>query len=52
VEIQPETLINFKLQSPITVTTTHKVGATRSFDDNTNTDPNSNPPQLEQRPPQ
>jgi hypothetical protein len=52
VEIQPETLINFKLQSPITVTTTHKVGGTRSFDDNTNNDPNSNPPQLEQRPPQ
>ena len=47
VEIQPETLVNFKLQSPITVTTTHVVGATRSFDDNTN--PN---PQLEQRPPQ
>ena len=50
VEIQPETLINFRLSSPITVTTTHKVGATRSFDDNT--DPNANPPQLEQRPPQ
>jgi hypothetical protein len=47
VEIQPETLINFKLQSPITVTTTHAVGAPRSFDDNTNP-----APQLEQRPPQ
>ena len=47
VEIQPETLINFKLQSPITVTTTHVVGAPRSSDDN----PNPNP-QLEQRPPQ
>lgn len=45
VEIQPETLINFKLQSPITVTTSHKVGQVRSFDDNSN-------PQLEQRPPQ
>jgi hypothetical protein len=50
VEIQPETLINFRLSSPITVTTTHQVGTTRSFDDNT--DPNANPPQLEQRPPQ
>ncbi len=47
VQIQPETLINFKLQSPITVTTTHAVGQVRSFDDNSN--PN---PQLEQRPPQ
>lgn len=46
VEIQPETLINFKLQSPITITTSHKVGSSvRSFDDNSN-------PQLEQRPPQ
>lgn len=47
VKIQPETLINFKLQSPITVTTTHVVGEVRSFDDNT--DPN---PDLQQRPPQ
>jgi outer membrane biosynthesis protein TonB len=49
VQIQPETLINFKLQSPITVTTTRAVGQqVRSFDDNTD----SNNPQLEQRPPQ
>ncbi|WP_158748934.1 BON domain-containing protein [Acidobacterium sp. S8] len=48
VEIQPETLINFKLQSPITVTTSHKVGAVRSFDDNSN----SSSPELQQRPPQ
>lgn len=47
VEIQPETLINFKLQSPITVTTSHEIGATRSFDDNTGTNP-----QLQSRPPQ
>ena len=47
VQIQPETLINFKLQSPITVTTTHTVGQVRSFDDNT-----SSNPELEQRPPQ
>lgn len=47
VQIQPETLINFKLQSPITVTTTHQVGQVRSFDDNT-----SSSPQLEQRPQQ
>jgi len=47
VQIQPETLINFKLQSPITVTTTHTVGQVRSFDDNTSANP-----QLEQRPPQ
>ena len=47
VQIQPETLINFKLQSPITVTTTHQVGQVRSFDDNT-----SSTPQLEQRPQQ
>jgi hypothetical protein len=47
VQIQPETLINFKLQSPITVTTTHTVGQVKSFDDNTA--PN---PQLDQRPPQ
>jgi hypothetical protein len=47
VQIQPETLINFKLQSPITVTTTHAVGQVKSFDDNTA--PN---PELEQRPPQ
>lgn len=47
VQIQSETLVNFKLQSPITVTTSHEVGTTRSFDDNTA--PN---PQLEQRPPQ
>ena len=46
VEIQPETLINFKLQSPITVTTSHKVGAVRSFDDN------SGNPELQQRPSQ
>jgi hypothetical protein len=45
VEIQPETLINFKLQSPITVTTTHKVGGGRSFEENSN-------PQLQPRPPQ
>ncbi len=43
VQIQPETLINFKLQSPITVTTTQKTGEVRSFDDNTD-------PQLQQRP--
>jgi len=47
VQIQPETLINFKLQSPITVTTTHTVGQVKSFDDNTGSSP-----QLEQRPPQ
>lgn len=47
VEIQPETLINFKLQSPITVTTARAVGSTRSFDDNT-----SPQPELQQRPPQ
>jgi len=47
VQIQPETLINFKLQSPITVTTTRALGQVRSFDDNTSTSP-----QLEQRPPQ
>ncbi|HEX3436235.1 MAG TPA: BON domain-containing protein [Pseudacidobacterium sp.] len=47
VQIQPETLINFKLQSPVTVTTTLQAGATRSFDDNTSTDP-----QLQQRSPQ
>ncbi|MGC1299770.1 MAG: BON domain-containing protein [Alloacidobacterium sp.] len=47
VEIQPETLINFTLQSPITVTTSHAVGEVRSFDDNTSTKP-----ELEQRPPQ
>jgi len=47
VQIQPETLINFKLQSPITVTTTRTVGQVRSFDDNT-----SSNPELEQRPPQ
>jgi hypothetical protein len=47
VQIQPETLINFKLQSPVTVTTTHAVGQVRSFDDN-----NAPNPQLEQRPPQ
>jgi hypothetical protein len=47
VQIQPETLINFRLQSPITVTTTHAVGQVKSFDDNT-----ASNPQLEQRPPQ
>ena len=47
VQIQPETLINFKLQSPITVTTTHAVGQVKSFDDNT-----ASNPELEQRPPQ
>ncbi|QNI34355.1 BON domain-containing protein [Alloacidobacterium dinghuense] len=47
VQIQPETLVNFKLQSPITVTTTHAVGQVRSFDDNSSSDP-----QLEQRQPQ
>ncbi|HYK36149.1 BON domain-containing protein [Alloacidobacterium sp.] len=47
VQIQPETLVNFKLQSPITVTTTQAVGQVRSFDDNTNSNP-----ELEQRPPQ
>jgi hypothetical protein len=47
VQIQPETLINFKLQSPITVTTTHAVGQVRSFDDNTGSNP-----ELQQRPPQ
>jgi len=45
VKIDPETLINFKLQSAITVTTSHEVGSTRSFDDNTNPQP-----QLQQRP--
>ncbi|MCL6464030.1 BON domain-containing protein [Pseudacidobacterium ailaaui] len=43
VQIQPETLINFKLQSPITVTTSQKAGEVRSFDDNTG-------PQLQERP--
>ncbi len=47
VQIQPETLISFKLQSPITVTTSHTVSAVRTFDDNAA--PN---PQLEPRPPQ
>ncbi len=47
VQIQPETLINFKLQSPITVTTSNTVSAVRTFDDNAA--PN---PQLEPRPPQ
>lgn len=47
IQIQPETLINFKLQSPITVTTTHAAGQVRSFDDNTNPNPG-----LEERPPQ
>jgi hypothetical protein len=46
VQIEPETLINFKLQSPITVTTTHIVGQVRSFDDNTSN------PELQQRPSQ
>jgi hypothetical protein len=47
VTIQPETLINFKLQSPITVTTTHTAGQVRSFDDNTGSNP-----ELQERPPQ
>lgn len=47
VQIQPETLINFKLQSPITVTTTHTAGQVRSFDDNTGSNP-----ELQERSPQ
>jgi hypothetical protein len=43
VQIQPETLINFKLQSPITVPTSQKAGSVRSFDDNTSTDPQLQP---------
>lgn len=43
VQIQPETLINFKLQSPVTVTTTHAVGQVRSFDDNTASNPELQP---------
>jgi len=47
VQIQPETLINFKLQSPITVTTTHTIGQVKSFDDNTGSNP-----ELQERSPQ
>ncbi len=42
VQIKPETLVNFKLQSPVNVTTSRAVGAPRSFSDNS--------PQLQQRP--
>lgn len=42
VQIQPETIVNFKLQSPITVTTSRASSTPRSYDDNS--------PQLQQRP--
>ena len=42
VQIQPETQVNFKLQSPITVTTSRVLGASRPNEDNS--------PQLQQRP--
>lgn len=42
VQIQPETLVNFKLQSPISVTTKTKAAGPRVYDDNS--------PELQQRP--